>query len=64
MLLIHHFKFPTGISLGVIIGILTIGILASMLANKKEARRGNTWDGNTHQAISPEEKQASQVVKQ
>ena len=64
MLLIHHFKFPIGISLGVILGILTIGMLASMLANKKEARNGNARNGNVHQAISPEEKEANQVVKQ
>ena len=35
MLLIHHYKFDTWVSLSVIIGLLTIGILASINNNKK-----------------------------
>jgi tellurite resistance protein TerC len=35
MLLVHHFKFPVYVSLTVIIGILAVGIIASLIANKR-----------------------------
>lgn len=40
MLLAHSHPIPTLISLGVIAGILTTGVVASIIANRREARRG------------------------
>jgi tellurite resistance protein TerC len=65
MLLIHYFKFPIGLSLGVIIGILTIGVIASVIANKRDEKHlNNPYPENTGSAIPTEEKQADEVVRQ
>jgi TerC family integral membrane protein len=40
MLLSHHRPIPIGVSLGVIVGILIIGALASVAMDKRDARRG------------------------
>ncbi|HZM14360.1 MAG TPA: TerC family protein [Candidatus Krumholzibacteria bacterium] len=39
MLLSHYVHLPIAVSLGVILGILFLGILASLVASKREARR-------------------------
>lgn len=36
MLLVHHFLFPTFVSLAVILGILTVGIVASLIGGHKD----------------------------
>lgn len=36
MLLVHHFKFPVWVSLSFIIGILVVGIIASIIVGKKD----------------------------
>lgn len=38
MILSHHYPIPTGLSLGIIAGILCAGVAASLLANRKEAQ--------------------------
>lgn len=38
MILSHHHPIPIGISLGVIIGILVVGVLASVIGAKRESR--------------------------
>jgi TerC family integral membrane protein len=40
MLLSHYRPIPIGVSLGVIVGILLIGMLASLLVERREAKRG------------------------
>ena len=40
MILHHHFEIPHAISLGVIVGILAIGILASLWATRRERQAG------------------------
>ncbi len=40
MLLIEWYKIPIGISLGAIAGILTVSIVASLLATRRDERRG------------------------
>lgn len=42
MILVHHYQIPTLFSLSVIIGILSVGIIASIYASKKDsAKLGN-----------------------
>lgn len=36
MLLIHHYKFPIWVSLSVIIGILSLGVVASLISGSKD----------------------------
>lgn len=48
MLLIHYYKFPIGVSLGIILGMLATGVIASLIANKKDARHGDAQQGNAH----------------
>jgi len=36
MMLHHHMEIPHAISLGVIVGFLAIGVIASMWSSKKE----------------------------
>jgi tellurite resistance protein TerC len=38
MMLHHHLEIPHAISLGVIVGILAIGILASLWSTRRERR--------------------------
>jgi len=38
MILSHHYPIPTGLSLGIIAGILCAGVAASLLANREEAQ--------------------------
>ena len=64
MLLIHYIKIPIGLSLGVIIGTLAIGIIASIIANKRDERNGITKESNEPQHNKTEEKQAGEVVNQ
>ena len=40
MLLIEWYKIPIGISLGAIVGILTVSIVASLLVSRRDERRG------------------------
>ncbi len=39
MLLAHHYPIPTPVSMGMIIGILSIGIIASMISTKRGRQR-------------------------
>lgn len=39
MILVNHYKFPTIVSLTVILGALAIGLLASMYINKKNSKK-------------------------
>jgi len=58
MLLIHYYKFPIGLSLGIIIGILATGVITSVIANKKDEKQEN------QQKTPSEEEQPGEVVKQ
>lgn len=40
MMLGHHFKIATEVSLGVIVAALAIGVMASILANRRDLRKG------------------------
>jgi tellurite resistance protein TerC len=42
MLLVHYYAIPTSISLGVILGILTVGISASIIGAKRGPAHGKT----------------------
>jgi tellurite resistance protein TerC len=39
MLLLHHYKIDTSISMSVILGILGVGVVASLLANRRDLQR-------------------------
>jgi len=40
MLLVHHYEIPTGVSLGVIAGILGTGVVASIIASRRAPKSG------------------------
>jgi len=42
MLLVHYYAIPTGVSLGVILGILTFGISASIIGAKRSPTHGRS----------------------
>ncbi len=44
MMLHHHLEIPHVISLGVIIGFLAIGIIASLWVSRREAAVGHAVD--------------------
>ena len=55
MMLHHHLEIPHAISLGVIVGFLAIGILASLWSTRREQRhatndRASPGDGNAHRS--------------
>ena len=39
MIVVHHYPIPTGVSLAVIIGILSVGVLASWVGNRRDTAR-------------------------
>jgi tellurite resistance protein TerC len=44
MILSHHYPIPTPVSLAIIVGILTVGVLASIMSTKRAQRRAFTED--------------------
>jgi len=44
MILSHHYPIPTPVSLAVIVGILTVGVLASIMSTQRARRRAFTED--------------------
>lgn len=63
MLLAHHVPIPTLLSLGIIVGILTIGVLASIVAARRErAAPANPAAEEFDELIDQSVKQARKVV--
>jgi tellurite resistance protein TerC len=50
MILSHFYHVPPGFSLGVIVGILAVGVLASIAARKKEPAQGETAKSEASEA--------------
>lgn len=62
MLLIHHYPIPNLVSLAVIGGILSVGILASMLAANDSARLRSPFGGEIKKILLATKKQATRAV--
>jgi len=55
MLLVHHFKIPNEVSLGIIVGILSVGVLASLWASRYDAGAHSSDRPSSPEALSAEE---------